>query len=98
MQKLRVPINSFQFGEVSGSLLMRTDSPVYAASAQSLQNMIVMSEGSVKKRDGLKHIYNYTDITFDPDHPAQSHLFAFRFSDDEQYIISVEAAKSDAST
>lgn len=93
MQKLRVPINSFQFGEVSGSLLMRTDSPVYAASAQSLQNMIVMSEGSVKKRDGLKHIYNYTDITFDPDHPAQSHLFAFRFSDDEQYIISVEASK-----
>ena len=93
MQKLRVPINSFQFGEVSGSLLMRTDSPVYASSAQSLQNMIVMSEGSVKKRDGLKHIYNYTDITFDPDHPAQSHLFAFRFSDDEQYIISIEASK-----
>mgnify|MGYP005988959693 CR=1 FL=1 len=93
MQKLRVPINSFQFGEVSGSLLMRTDSPVYSASAQSLQNMIVMSEGSVKKRDGLKHIYNYTDITFDPDHPAQSHLFAFRFSDDEQYIISIEASK-----
>ena len=93
MQKLRVPINSFQFGEVSGSLLMRTDSPVYSASAQSLQNMIVMSEGSVKKRDGLKHLYNYTDITFDPDHPAQSHLFAFRFSDDEQYIISVEASK-----
>ena len=93
MQKLRVPINSFQFGEVSGSLLMRTDSPVYAASAQSLQNMIVMSEGSVKKRDGLKNIYKYTGITFDPDHPAQSHLFAFRFSDDEQYIISVEADK-----
>lgn len=93
MQKVRVPINSFQFGEVSGSLLMRTDSPVYSASAQSLQNMIVMSEGSVKKRDGLKHIYNYTDITFDPDHPAQSHLFAFRFSDDEQYIISIEASK-----
>lgn len=93
MQKLRVPINSFQFGEVSGSLLMRTDSPVYAASAQSLQNMIVMSEGSVKKRDGLKHIYNYTDITFNPNHPAQSHLFAFRFSDDEQYIISIEASK-----
>lgn len=93
MQKLRVPINSFQFGEVSGSLLMRTDSPVYASSAQSLQNMIVMSEGSVKKRDGLKHLYNYTDITFDPDHPAQSHLFAFRFSDDEQYIISIEASK-----
>lgn len=90
MQKLRVPINSFQFGEVSGSLLMRTDSPVYASSAQSLQNMVVMSEGSVKKRDGLKHVYRYPDITYDPDHPAQSHLFKFMFSDDEQYLVSVE--------
>ena len=90
MQKLRVPINSFQFGEVSNSLLMRSDTPVYASSAQSLQNMIVMSEGSVKKRDGLKHIYTYSGLTFDPLYPDQSHLFRFMFSDDEQYIISVE--------
>ena len=93
MQKLRVPVNSFQFGEVSGSLLMRTDSPVYASSAQSLQNMIVMSEGSVKKRDGLKHIYSYSDITYDASNPNKSHLFRFMFSDDEQYIISVEHQK-----
>ena len=94
MQKLRVPINSFQFGEVSGSLLMRTDSPVYASSAQSLQNMIVMSEGSVKKRDGLKHAYTYSDLSFDPLYPDQSHLFRFMFSDDEQYIVSVEDQKA----
>lgn len=93
MQKLRVPINSFQFGEVSDSLLMRTDSPVYNSSAQSLQNMVVMSEGSVKKRDGLKHIYSYSDITYDADNPHKSHLFKFMFSDDEQYIISVEHEK-----
>ena len=90
MQKLRVPVSSFQFGEVSPSLLMRTDSPIYSSSAQSLQNMLVMSEGSVKKRYGLKHLYNYTDITYDADHPAQSHLFKFMFSDDERYLISVE--------
>lgn len=93
MQKLRVPINSFQFGEVSNSLLMRSDTPVYASSAQSLQNMIVMSEGSVKKRDGLKHIYTYSGLTFDPLYPDQSHLFRFMFSDDEQYIISVEEGR-----
>ena len=90
MQKLRVPVSSFQFGEVSPSLLMRTDSPVYASSAQSLQNMLVMSEGSVKKRHGLKHLYNYTDITYDAANPSQSHLFKFMFSDDERYLISVE--------
>jgi hypothetical protein len=93
MQKLRVPINSFQFGEVSDSLLMRTDSPVYASSAQSLQNMIVMSEGSVKKRDGLKHIHSYSGITYSASEPDKSHLFRFKFSDDEQYIISVEHGK-----
>lgn len=90
MQKLRVPLSNFQFGEVSPSLIMRTDSPVYASSAQSLQNMLVMSEGSVKKRSGLKHLYNYTDISYDANHPSQSHLFKFMFSDDEKYLISVE--------
>ena len=58
MQKVRVPISSFQYGEVSDSLLMRTDSPVYAQSAQRLENMVVMAEGSIKKRYGLKHIYD----------------------------------------
>lgn len=92
MQKVRVPINSFQFGEVSDSLKMRTDSPVYAQSAQSLENMIVMAEGSVKKRYGLKHIYDYS-ITYDADNPAQSHLFKFLFDENEEYIISVEHQK-----
>lgn len=92
MQKVRVPINSFQFGEVSDSLKMRTDSPVYAQSAQSLENMIVMAEGSVKKRSGLKHIYDYS-ITYDADNPAQSHLFKFIFDENEEYIISVEHQK-----
>ena len=92
MQKVRVPINSFQFGEVSDSLKMRTDTPVYAQSAQSLENMIVMSEGSVKKRHGLKHIYDYS-ITFNSSYPEQSHLFKFVFDENEEYIISVEHQK-----
>jgi len=48
MQKVRVPINSFQFGEVSDSLTSRVDTGVYAASAQRLENMVVMSEGQLK--------------------------------------------------
>lgn len=92
MQKVRVPINSFQYGEVSDSLIMRTDTPIYAQSAQRLENMVVMSEGSVKKRYGLKHIYDYS-ITYDANNPAQSHLFKFIFDDNERYIISVEHQK-----
>ena len=59
MQKVRVAQNSFQFGEVSDSLVMRTDTAVYPASAQRVENMLVTAEGSLKKRYGLKHIYDY---------------------------------------
>jgi hypothetical protein len=55
-----------------------------------LQNMIVMSEGSVKKRYGLKHISKYANIAYDANNPEQSHLASFEFSDDEQYVISIE--------
>ena len=58
MQKIRVPQNSFQFGEVSDSLIMRTDTAIYTSSAQKVQNMIVTAEGSAKKRQGTKvHIF-----------------------------------------
>jgi len=92
MQKVRVPQNSFQFGEVSDSLIMRTDSPVYAASAQRIENMVVTAEGSLKKRYGLKHIHDYS-ITYDANNPAQSHLFKFEFDDNERYVISIEHQK-----
>ena len=92
MQKVRVPINSFQFGEVSDSLTSRVDTGVYAASAQRLENMVVMSEGSVKKRTGMKFIYDY-GITFNATYPEQSHLFPFIFDENEEYIISIEHQK-----
>lgn len=90
MQKVRVPINSFQYGEVSDSMLMRTDSPVYAQSAQTIQNFVVTSEGSIRKRYGLKHIYTY-GLTSSGQ--AQSHLFKFVFDNNEEYVISVEHGK-----
>ena len=92
MQKVRVPINSFQFGEVSDSLKMRQDSPVYAQSASRLENLIVMAEGSVKKRFGLKHIYDYS-LAYDANNTELSHLMKFDFDDNEQYIVSVEHQK-----
>ena len=92
MQKVRVPQNSFQFGEISDSLIMRTDSPVYVSSAQRVENMIVTSEGSLKKRHGLKHHYDYS-IAYNASYKEQSHLFKFEFDDNEAYVISVEHQK-----
>ena len=34
MQKARIPITNFQYGEISPSLVARTDSPIYNSSAQ----------------------------------------------------------------
>tara|TARA_R110002012_G_scaffold61313_1_gene160806 strand:+ start:1385 stop:3991 length:2607 start_codon:yes stop_codon:yes gene_type:complete len=62
MQKVRVPITNFQFGEVSPSLYSRTDSDVYTASAQRVENLFLRAEGGVIKRPGLENIYEY-DIT-----------------------------------
>ena len=92
MQKVRVPQNSFQFGEVSDSLIMRTDTGIYTGSAQKIENMVVTAEGSARKRQGLKHIYDYS-ITYDANNPDQSNLFPFIFDNNEQYIISIEHAK-----
>jgi len=93
MQKITVPINSFQFGEVSPSLLSRTDSPIYNASAQKIENMFLRSEGGVIKRAGLKNIYRFSDITVNTAYKQQSRLLPFIFSDDEQYVISLEHQK-----
>lgn len=92
MQKVRVPITNFQFGEISDSTIMRTDSPVYQASAQRVENLLVRAEGGVIKRAGLRNIYDF-DLTRDTTYRLQLRLMPFIFSDDERYIIAVEDAK-----
>lgn len=93
MQKIRVPINSFQYGEISDSIIHRVDSPIYNASAQRLENVIVRAEGGVKKRAGLLNHYDF-GITRDTSKTKQCELVEFVFSDDERYIIALENAKA----
>ena len=92
MQKVRVPVNSFQYGEVSDSLIMRTDTQIYAASAQRVENLLVTAEGAVKKRYGLKHTYDYS-LTYDAANPIKSKLTGFMYDDNEQYVVSIEHEK-----
>lgn len=92
MQRIRVPITNFAFGEVSPSTLMRTDTPIYQASAQRIENMMMLSEGGVRRRPGLQRIYDF-DITRDTTKQFQSKLAPFIFSGDEQYIVSIEHQK-----
>ena len=86
MQKVRVPLTNFAFGEVSPSLLSRVDLPIYNQSAQRIENFFLRAEGGVIKRSGLEYVYEY-DITVDTSKRQQSRLVPFIFSDDEQYIV-----------
>ena len=92
MEKIRVPLTNFQFGEVSPSLTSRTDIQIYNQSAQRVKNFLLRSEGGLLKRAGLESIYKY-DTTIDTNKTQQCRLLPFIFSDDEQYIISLENAK-----
>tara|TARA_Y100001972_G_scaffold1748_1_gene2030 strand:+ start:2123 stop:4366 length:2244 start_codon:yes stop_codon:yes gene_type:complete len=92
MQKVRIPLTNFAFGEVSPSLYSRTDSPVYNQSAQRVKNFFIRSEGGVVKRSGLQKIFQF-DTTVDETKVQQCRLLPFIFSDDERYIISLENAK-----
>ncbi len=92
MQKVRVPVTNFSYGEVSPSLYSRTDSAVYTGSAQRIENFFLRAEGGVIKRAGLRSIYQ-NDIVLDSTRTQQSRLLPFIFSDDERYIVSLEHQK-----
>ena len=90
MPRVRVPLNNFQFGEVSPSLTSRTDTKVYTNAAEQVRNFFIRSEGGLKKRTGTKRLHNFGS------NPAFTALASLRqsvriepfiFSDDEKYII-----------
>ena len=87
MQKARIPITNFQYGEISPSLVSRTDSPIYNSSAQSVKNFFIRTEGGVAKRGGFQALHDFTAVTENTSIRQQVRLIPFIFSDDEKYII-----------
>ena len=92
MQVVRIPFTNFQFGEISPSLIARTDTQVYNNSAQKLTNFLTRAEGGVIKRMGTKFLHNF-GTTVDDNVEQQVRLIPFIFSDDERYIIALSAGK-----
>ena len=96
MARVRVPLNNFQFGEISPSLTSRTDTKVYTNAGEQVRNFFIRSEGGLKKRTGTKRIHSFSGPTATADQPAFTALASLRqsvriepfiFSDDEKYII-----------
>jgi len=88
MARIRIPQNSFQFGEISPSLTSRTDSPIYKNSAERVRNFFIRGEGGVTKRPGTKRWHNFgSSPSYDSALRQTVRIEPFSFSDDEQYII-----------
>ena len=93
MRKVKVPITNFSFGEVSDSTLMRTDTPVYQASGQTVENLFILAEGGLKRRPALKELFRLPDTsssvgpTYDPSKRMQLRVFPFKYSHNEEYMV-----------
>jgi hypothetical protein len=86
MAKVKIPFNSFQFGELSPSFFSRVDTQLYQAGAQKVRNFTILNEGGVKKRPGTEYIYEF-GTTRDDSNEMEIRLEPFIFSDDERYIF-----------
>jgi len=92
MARVRVPLSNFQYGEVSPSLLSRTDTKVYSGGAKKVENFFLRNEGGLLRRYGTRKVYEF-DTTVDTSKRQQIRIIPFIFSDDERYIISLENAQ-----
>ena len=97
MAKVKVPFNSFQFGELSPSFTSRVDTQLYQAGAQKVRNFLILGEGGVKKRPGTEFIYEFSN-TRTPSNPMEIRIEPFIFSDTERYIFAFSNEKLDIFT
>tara|TARA_S200002703_G_scaffold46294_2_gene40164 strand:- start:1177 stop:3624 length:2448 start_codon:yes stop_codon:yes gene_type:complete len=95
MARVRIPLPSFEFGELNQSLTSRVDTQVYTSAAEQIRNLYIRAEGSVVKRPGTKRLYNFSAPSYDASKRMQLRLEPFVFSDDEKYIFAFSDNKLD---
>ena len=95
MPRIRVPLTSFDYGEVSPSLRSRTDANIYTHAAQKLRNFFIRSEGGLEKRSGTR-IWYESPLSYSGSATGlQLRLEPFVFSDDEKYLVGFSNARID---
>lgn len=105
MARLRVPLSSFEFGEVSPSLTSRTDVSVYNASAARIRNFFIKSEGGVEKRSGTQNWYEFSQTYTKPTctitvtdyaNIAVGTVISFKLNDGTIITLTSETSSADA--
>jgi len=95
MPRIRIPLTSFDYGEVSPSLRSRTDANIYTHAAQKLRNFYIKSEGGIEKRAGTRVWYESSLSYSGSATGLQLRIEPFVFSDDERYLIGFSDARID---
>ena len=73
-------LNSFNSGELSPLMLSRGKFPKYPSGAQTLENMLVLSQGPIRRRPGTKYIAETKNSGI-------VRLIPFEYSKSDAYII-----------
>jgi hypothetical protein len=81
---------NFTSGEIDPLLRARIDIKQYANGASKLTNVFVQPQGGVKRRPGLKHIYEL-DAAYNPDDGIR--LVPFEFSTSDSYMLMFTGGK-----
>ena len=89
VSRLRVPLSTFEFGEVSSSFTSRVDTETYKGAAERLKNLVILTEGGVKRRPGLKRQHEMLITPYAGSERTDMEVRAepFVFSDDEKYLF-----------
>lgn len=87
MRVLPAQQTSLTSGELSASLLGRIDVSRYYAGAQRLENVLVVPQGGVKRRPGLRHIGQLDDGL------DGVRLIPFAFNTEQTYVLALTAGK-----
>lgn len=79
---------NFTAGEVTPKLLGRVDVARYANAAKTAENVNVVVQGGLRRRDGLRYISTAKDVGVDADgHPKDVRLIPFVVSREEAYVL-----------
>ena len=81
---------NFTAGEVSPKLLGRVDIQRYGNACKTAENLSVVIQGGLRRRDGLQFVYAAKDVGLGSDGlPKPVRLIPWVFSRDESYILEV---------
>ena len=78
-------ITSFNSGELSDSMLGRTDVKIYKKGCKHLENGIILPQGGVERRTGTEFIAK----TNNGNGTASARLIPFEFSSDTVYVVEI---------